>query len=68
MLFIMYRKENGRELPVGYTWDSELECDIRNRINRYNENRRFSIDSVCSEADTDDLPELTWEMVKKLIF
>lgn len=68
MLFIMYRKENGRELPIGYTWDSELECDIRNRINRYNENHRFSIDSVCAEADTDDLPELTWEMVKNWIF
>ena len=47
---------------------SELEADIRYRINSYNENGRFSIDSVCSEADTDDLPELTWEMVKKLIF
>lgn len=67
-MFIMYRKENGKELPVGYTWDSELECDIRNRINRYNENRRFSIGSVCAEADTDDLPELTWEMVKDWIF
>ena len=67
-MFIMYRKENDKELPVGYTWDSELECDIRNRINRYNENHHFSIYSVCAEADTDDLPELTWEMVKDWIF
>lgn len=68
MLFVMYRKINGRWEPIGYTWNSELEADIRERINRYNENGRFSIDSVCSEADTNDLPELTWEMVKKLIF
>lgn len=68
MLFVMYCKINGHSEPIGYTWDSELEADIRDRINRYNENHRFSIDSVCSEADTDDLPELTWEMVKKLIF
>ena len=68
MLFIMYRKENGRDIPVGYTWDSELECNICNRINRYNENHRFSICSVCAEADTEDLPELTLEMVKDWIF
>lgn len=68
MLFVMYRKINGRCEPIGYTWDSELEADIRDRINRYNENGRFSIDSVCPEADTNDLPELTWEMIKKLIF
>ncbi len=68
MLFVMYRKINGRYEPIGYTWDSELEADIRDRLNRYNENGRFSIDSVCPEADTNDLPELTWEMIKKLIF
>ena len=68
MLFVMYRKNNGHCEPIGYTWDSELEMDIRDRINRYHENRRFSIGSVCPEADTNDLPELTWEMVKKLIF
>lgn len=68
MLFVMYRKINGRSTPVGYTWDSSLEADIRDRINRYNENSRFSIDSVCTEADTDGLPKLTWEMVKNWIF
>lgn len=68
MLFVMYRKTNGHSEPIGYTWDSELEADIRYRINSYNENHRFSINSVCAEADTDDLPKLTWEMVKKLIF
>lgn len=68
MLFVMYRKINGYWNPIGYTWNSELECNIKYRINRYNENHRFSVGSVCSEADIDDLPELTWEMVKKLIF
>lgn len=68
MLFVMYRKINGRYEPIGYTWDSELEADIRYRINSYNENGRFSIDSICTEADTNNLPELTWEMVKRLIF
>lgn len=68
MLFVMYRKINGSWEPIGYTWDAELERDIRDRLNRYNENHRFSICSVCSEADTDDLPELTWEMVKNWIF
>ena len=68
MLFIMYRKENGMDLPLGYTWDAELESDIRNRINQYHENHRFSICSVCAEADTEDLPELTWEVVKDWIF
>lgn len=68
MLFVMYRKINGSWEPIGYTWDSELEADIRERINRYNENHRFSVSSVCAEADTDDLPALTWEMVKDWIF
>jgi hypothetical protein len=68
MLFVMYRKINRSWKPIGYTWDSELEADIRERINRYNENGRFSIDSVCAEADTGNLPALTWEMIKDWIF
>lgn len=68
MLFIMYRKENGKDSPIGFTFDDELACDIHDRINRYNENHRFSISSVCAEADTDDLPELIWETVKDWIF
>lgn len=64
MLHILYHKNR----PIGYTWDSELSCDIRYRISRLYQTHIFWMETANAEADYSDLKELDWQMVCELIF